>query len=98
MSPKSWEVTEKGFWRGGPYLALSESFFYEDEKVILNQHIIVEEGKTDIYRFWTHFFSHNDLIEILSPFQYNEISFHEDVLADGDLWNGDNVTFCIAVK
>jgi 2-polyprenyl-3-methyl-5-hydroxy-6-metoxy-1,4-benzoquinol methylase len=98
VSPKSWEVTEKGFWREGPCLALSESFLYKKEKVVLSQHIIVEENKTDVYRFWTHFFSHDDLIKILSPYNFSDISFHEDVLPEGDLWNGDNVTFCIARK
>jgi hypothetical protein len=98
VSPKSWEVAETGFWREGPYLALSESFFYKEEKVILSQHIIHEESKTDVYRFWTHFFSHDDLIEILSPFEFTDIRFHEDVLPEGDMWNGDNVTFCIAKK
>ena len=98
VSPKSWEVAEKGFWRDGPYLALSESFLFKDEKVILHQHVIHEENKTDVYRFWTHFFSHEDLIEILSPFDFTILGFHEDVLPEGDLWNGSNVTFCIARK
>ena len=98
VSPKSWEAAEKGFWREGPYLALSESFFYPDEKLILNQHIVVEESHTDVYRFWTHFFSKEDLLKILSPYDFTDISFHEDVLPEGDLWNGDNVTFCVCRK
>lgn len=96
VSPKSWEISEKGFWRDNPYLALSESLLYKEEKVILSQHIIVEDNMTDVYRFWTHFFSHNDLIEILQPYTFTDISFHEDVLPEGDNWNGTNVTFCIA--
>lgn len=98
VSPKSWEASETGFWRDSPYLALSESFFFEDNKVILNQHIIHQESKTEVYRFWTHFFSHADLIEILAPYAFRDIHFHEDVLPEGDLWNGDNVTFCVARK
>jgi len=96
VSPKSWEVAETGFWREGPYLALSESFLYKDEKVILNQHIVMEESNTEVYRFWTHFFSHADLIEILAPYDFRDLRFHEDVLPEGGLWNGDNVTFCVA--
>lgn len=98
VSPKNWDAAEKGFWRAGPYLALSESFFYEDNKVILNQHIILEENNTEVYRFWTHFFSHDDLKEILSPYGFVALRFHEDVLPEGDMWNGDNVTFCMARK
>ena len=60
VSPKSWEVAEKGFWREGPCLALSESLLYRNEKVILNQHIVVEKDRKEVYRFWIHFFSHDD--------------------------------------
>lgn len=98
VSPKSWEISEKGFWRESPYLALSESLLYKKEKVILSQHIIVEENKSDVYRFWTHFFSHENLIKILQPFDFTDIGFYEDVLPEGDIWSGRNVTFCIAYK
>jgi 2-polyprenyl-3-methyl-5-hydroxy-6-metoxy-1,4-benzoquinol methylase len=96
VGPKSWEISDKGFWRNSPYLALSESLLYKEEKVILSQHIIVEDNKTDVYRFWTHLFSHNDLIEIIHPHDFTDMSFHEDVLPEGDIWNGNNVTFCVA--
>ena len=96
-SPKSWEVSEHGFWKDKPYLALSESFLYEEEKVILYQHILLDEQENiDVYRFWTHFFSHPDLAEILNDHGYNNVSFYEDVLPQGDLWSGENVTFCKA--
>ncbi len=38
---KNWELVEKGFWRNHPYLALTESFYYEKQKVTLSQHIIM---------------------------------------------------------
>ncbi len=98
VNSKSWEVVEKGFWRNNPYLALSDSLLYKEEKVILSQYIILEENKTDLYRFWTHFFSHKDLIELIIPHGFTDLSFHEDVLPEGDIWNGDNVTFCRAIN
>lgn len=99
VSPKNWEVAEQGFWRENPYFTLSESFFYEKEKVILNQHIVAEDENIDVYRFWTHFFSHDDLNKILQPYGFCEIEFYEDVLPqDGSLWSGENVTFCKSVK
>jgi hypothetical protein len=58
----------------------------------------VEDSNTDVYRFWTHFFSRGDLLEILAPHEFTDIGFHEDVLPEGDLWNGDNVTFCVCRK
>ncbi|WP_052671107.1 class I SAM-dependent methyltransferase [Draconibacterium sediminis] len=99
VSPKNWEVAEQGFWRDKPYITLSESFFYEKEKVILNQHVVAEDEKTSVYRFWTHYFSHEDLIRLLKPFDFTGIEFNENVLpADDNLWSGENVTFCKLLK
>ena len=95
VSPKNWEVADSGFWRPNPYLVLSESFLYENEKVVLSQHVVTKDERTEVYRFWTHFFSHNDISEMVSPFRFTDLSFHEDVLPVGDIWNGDNVTFCV---
>lgn len=96
-SPKNWEASEQGFWKNKPYLALSESFIYEKDKVILYQHILIDEDENiNVYRFWTHFFSHIDLTDILQKHNFKNLSFHEDILPGGDLWSGDNVTFCKA--
>ncbi len=97
--PKNWEVTKSGFWRGEPYLALSESFLYPEEKVILYQHVVVDDrDNNEVYRFWTHFFSHSDLESMTKELKFSRISFHEDVLPPGDVWSGDQVTFCMVVK
>ncbi len=98
-SPKSWEVCETGFWRPVPYLALSESFLYEKEKVILYQHLVYDdEDGLKTYRFWTHFYSDEDLSSMLSEQSFKEFSFYKDVLPAGELFSGENVTFCKAVK
>ncbi len=99
LSPKSWEAEQKGFWRNTPYLALSESFLYPDEKVILYQHTILEKrNNIEVYRFWTSLFSHLDLKEILRTHSFDQLSFHENVFPKGDHWNRDNVTFCRAIN
>ena len=54
------------------------------------------EENMNVYRFWTHFYAHSDLSKILNDHGYNNFSFYEDVLPQGDLWSGDNVTFCKA--
>ena len=99
IAPKNWEVAESGFWKPEPYLALSESFLFEKEKVILYQHILLDEKENiDIYRFWTHFFSQKDLEILLKKNAFVKYEFYENVLPEGDLWNGGNVTFTVAVK
>jgi len=95
ISPNNWEAAEKGFWKDSPYVALSNSFLYKDEKVILYQHAVLNDKESiDTYRFWTHFFSRDDLENILSEHPFRNIRFYENVLPKGDMWNGDNVTFC----
>jgi len=97
LSPKAWEVSEKGFWSDKPYLALSESFLYEDEKVILYQHMVIDEkDQNKVYRFWTHFFSNADLREILEEYNFDNIAFHQNVIPSGDGYHADDVTFCTA--
>lgn len=96
-SQRSWECSKGGFWSPEAYLALSESFIYEDEKVILNNHIIAgEESALKLYRFWIHFFSHDDLSGILAKIGFRVISFNNDVLPECDQWSGSNVTFTVA--
>ena len=99
LSPKNWEVANSGFWRASPYIALSESFLYESNKVILFQHIIVDSyDNIETYRFWTHFFSQNDLIVILKVHKFTDIHFREDILPKEDMWSGDNVIFSLCSK
>jgi 2-polyprenyl-3-methyl-5-hydroxy-6-metoxy-1,4-benzoquinol methylase len=97
LSPKNWEASEQGFWSEKPYLLLSESFLYEEEKVILYQNIVIEDNNTKVYRFWNHFFSNSDLIDILENFDFEEISFHNNIIPGGDGYESGDITFCVAV-
>ncbi|WP_347840562.1 class I SAM-dependent methyltransferase [uncultured Draconibacterium sp.] len=98
-SAKNWEVAEKGFWKPQPYLALSESFLYEKEKVILYQHQIVDENEgVSLYRFWTHFFAAADLKKLLPENEWQNVELFEDVLPGGNLFGGEHVTFTVARK
>ncbi|WP_167619312.1 class I SAM-dependent methyltransferase [Maribellus sediminis] len=98
-APKNWEAANGGFWESGPYLALSESHLYEEQKVILYQHLVSnDEDELKIYRFWTHFFSETDVKDMLSPHGYTKVQIDKDVLPRGDRWNGENVLFCKAIK
>ena len=95
LSPKNWEASAQGFWSEKAYLALSESYLYEEETVILYQHIVTDDHGTKIYRFWNHFFSHTDLGDILGQHDFNDISFFENVVSGGDGYKSEDVTFCV---
>lgn len=96
---QQWEVSTSGFWRDKPYLALTASFHYAEQKVTLSQHIIVEEdGGMEVYRFWIHTCSNEDLERILSTEGFNAIQCYEKVIPDSELYGAGEVTFCIAGK
>ena len=99
VSPKTWDIAEQGFWRNIPYIALSESFLYPEEKVVLFQHIIIDEAEViSTYRFWNHFFSDKDLDNILTEHGFKEIVFKHNMIPTTDFYASDDVTFCKAIK
>lgn len=99
VSPKIWEAKKSGFWRESPYLALSDSYLYQKEKVILFQHNIIDTFENiETYRFWTHFFSKHDVCKMLEPHNFIDIHFREDILPNENIWSGDNVIFTITSK
>jgi len=98
VNDKTWDISEKGFWRENPYLVLSDSFLYPENKVVLYQHCVIDRVSCETYRFWTHFFSHDDLNIILIKHRFEHIEFYENVLPETDIWNGQNVTFCVTSK
>lgn len=99
ITEKSWGMEERGFWRDRPYLILSNSYYYPEDKVILYQHIVIDNSDNiEVYRFWTHFFTSDDLKEMLMKEGFEKMECYDNVLPDIDLWNGNNVIFCKAIK
>ncbi len=97
--PKEWELSEGGFWRNGPYLAMTESFYYKEEGVALSQHIVMDDiGGMEVYRFWIHTFTNDDLTTIASSAGFSTINCYDDILPDSDMYRSKDVTFCVATK
>ena len=95
----SWDCTKEGFWRDSPYLALSNNFIYPEDKVILEQHILLEEDKEAVvYRFWTQYLSHEKINSILTSNRFSVCSFHEDVLPSINMWDGAYITFTVSKR
>lgn len=98
LSPKNWEAADSGFWKPTSYLALSESYLYEEQKVILYQHLISNSEGINTYRFWTHFFSEDDIKLMLENAGFLSAVFEKELLPPDDIWSGENVIFCKALK
>lgn len=99
IMPQSWEVAESGFWKETPYIAMSRGYHYPEEKLLLNQHIVIDsEEKVDTYNFWSRYYEKEEMKTLLEMIGYREIKNHESILPPGDCWNGENVTFYTAKK
>jgi len=96
---RSWETAGTGFWMDEPYLALSETFHYEEEKVILQQHIVCSRSETpEVYRFWTHYYDQESLSLILHEQGLSRAESFENLLPDDGTGMNGMVTFYIARK
>jgi 2-polyprenyl-3-methyl-5-hydroxy-6-metoxy-1,4-benzoquinol methylase len=99
VTSKNWEVSKSGFWKNCPYLALSNSFLYKEQKVILYQHLVIDsESNIQTYRFWTHFFDNKDVKQMVEKHGFADVNYRDDIIPEGDVWNGDNVVFTIVSK
>lgn len=94
LEQKTWSFENSGFWKPRPYLELTNGFKYPKEKVFLKQHTIIDEtGGIVNYRFWTHYFSTSDIVELLTAHNFAMTEHFERVLPATSIWNGENVTF-----
>lgn len=96
---RNWEIGDGGFWREGPYLHLQEKHYYPEQNVCLSQHVVMDDkGETDIYRFWTHTFKHEQMLRLIRGHGFSDCGFHEGILPDSELYHSHQVTFCFAGK
>ena len=93
---RSWEMTERGFWRDRPYLCLTDRFHYPERKAVMDQHIVFDEqDRYEIYRFWNHYFTLAEVAPMTRGAGFRSSQAH-DFRLDGP--QGDEVTFFSAIK
>ncbi|MDD1728713.1 MAG: class I SAM-dependent methyltransferase [Methanospirillum sp.] len=94
INEKGWEISEGGFWKLDPYLALSQSFHYQTERVILQQHIIcTDEEDPEIYRFWNRYYQTGEMAAILKQAGFSEVQMSYQVLPEERAGTNKMVTF-----
>ncbi len=77
---RTWEVDRDDFWSERPYLALSETFYYPQEKAFLDQHLICSQGEEiKIYRIWDLIYSRPDLERLLDENGFSPVGFFADI-------------------
>lgn len=87
---KTWEISSGGFWQPEPYICLSEKLHFPDIRGILDQHVIMDDDETKLYRFWNHYFSLEDVKKMFLK-KFRSVKKHEQVIED-------DVTFYVIRK
>lgn len=96
---QTWSFEFSGFWNSSPYLELANGFLYPEHRVFLKQHTLIDKSNSiRTYRFWTHYFSTDEIRSILSSRGFRQTELKENVLPSKDIWDGENVTFYITRK
>ena len=49
-----WYASDGGFWRPGKHLVLTQGYDYPEEKVWLDQYIIIDSDNVKVYNNWFH--------------------------------------------
>ena len=80
---KTWEYSENGFWRTTPHICMTENIHFEEQKALLEQHIVIEENdEFDIYRFWNHYFNEDDIKNLFLPSGFSSVQSVEGLISD----------------
>jgi 2-polyprenyl-3-methyl-5-hydroxy-6-metoxy-1,4-benzoquinol methylase len=83
---QDFEYEQSGFWTHVPYLCLNQSFHYQENKVILDQHIVLtDEGDPKVYRFYNQYMSIKDVNQYFLPFGFSSIKAYENVVDDSEI-------------
>lgn len=77
----SYEIEDSGFWRPHPYLALNQAFHYQNEKVTLEQHIVIDH-EIKIYRFYNHYYSNDEMVALLKSVGFKNVIFNNDIVSN----------------
>ena len=97
---EAWEVSlQDGFWRQGPYVALSRGYLYKEEHTLLEQRLILEpDGSAESYHFWHRCYDPVEMGNILGARGFALIESRNDILPPGHCWTGENIQFYAARK
>ncbi len=87
---------KNGFWSGDPYYLLSNTFLYDQEKVFLDKHVIVEEKRIwEIYN-WLQCYSLETLSSVFEKEGFEVVEYFANVA--GDRYTSDSNEIAVVVK
>ena len=94
---RKWELSQKGFWDEKPYLALTETFSYEEEDTFLNQTIVINnDEEISLYRIFEHVYNKESITEVLNKFGFINHAFYSDVA--GQKYSQESKTLAVVTE
>lgn len=82
---KSWYASLADFWANEKHMVLSEVFHYPEEKVFLNQDIVLlESDRFEVYRSYDQYYSEYDLTCLLDKHQFRSHRYFYDITDESD--------------
>jgi len=95
----SWDMSEGGFWKPTPYICLSKSFHFKENKATLDQHLVMgEDDSFQLYRFWNHYFDQEDVEKIFRPIGFSKVESIKNLLTGSGPYNDHGVVFYAVSK
>jgi SAM-dependent methyltransferase len=95
---KNWYASNKGFWSGNHHMVLSEVFHYPENKVFLDQDIVITgDNEYEIYRSYTRYYSAGDLTQLLSGAAFKNQRFFYNIIPQSN-FAPNSVVFVAADK
>lgn len=80
IDSRAWDSYKSGFWRPGPHVCLNSSYWYPDEKVHLQQTIVLEDDKDiQVYNLWDQTYTIDEISSVLSHVGFEKFEFYSDV-------------------
>lgn len=75
-----WAAVPQGFWSERPHLVLQETFHYPEEKLHLNQNLVImDNGQMEAYRIWDQQYDKEDMAHLLEEAGFTTYEFFSDI-------------------
>ncbi len=77
---RTWECASGGFWRKKEYINLAISRHYPQNRVVLDQNVIIDEKGFEVYRFWSRWFEEKEIITLLKKHGFCKVQSCDNML------------------
>jgi len=89
-------VDGPGFWCPGPHAVVTQTFHYPQEMAFLDQHTVVCQGGTEVFRTWEHYFTPELITHMLTEHGFQVVEINADLA--GTLLGADSKALGILAR